>query len=910
MLWAPVSARIVDKSLRYTVDKTTREILFLPLPSDIKQRAKPFVDVTVDRFARAVLALLVLVLIAPWGLALDWQRLSFASLFVTVLWIAMAIIAKRGYIAAFRNSIDRRDMAADTVRLNVADLQTVETLIEELADPDEQRVLYAIDILESLDKRNLITPLLLYHESPKVRSRALQALGAVRPDVAQRWLPHVQRMLGDSDTEVRVAAMSALANIREESVSDIVRPFLQNEDARLACSAAMVLGRNGDAADLEAAEATLVRVAASQDPAARRGSRRRDPAGVDPRLRHVLIPLLYDDDPEVVEEALRSVRAMGASDFLFVPTLVGLLRNRRLKGAAREVLTGYGPEVVPVLAHFLRDGDEDIWVRRHIPSTLASIPTQASMDTLVGALDGEPDGFLRFKLLAAIDRLHRDQPELTFDRKPLEALILKQSTRYYTWLSLHYNLFVRAKLPADSLLAQALREKTDRAVSRIYLLLGMLYPRQDVTAARWAIERGDSKTRASALEYLDNLLTGAVRKRIMPVIEDTPLEEKVRRGNALLSTRPRDVEETLLQLINDEDQMVAAAAIQCTARHQIWALAPDIEHVLAHRDPRDWFVFEAASWALAEQRMPAERVRQLWLEPLPAVELASRLRTLPIFARVSVDELFRLGGTGRQTRYEAGHVLSVEGQAPGNVQFLLEGEVEGRSRAGDTRTFEPVSPLGFDEVITGTPSEWSLRAKTRAVCLDLAVDEWRTLLADNSYLVQGLFRTVREHPAFGRDQVLMEGSAKSAAELSRLTAEGLSPVEKVLALQNVGPFAEVGADELLHVANAARRVTFASGETLGQAAQIADTLVVIDGELALALPQGPSRAARGGDVVGLLESLAGVPLGADVKAASAGIALRLGHAELLEVLGERPALLRQLFARLLGSRPAAAARAS
>ena len=35
-LWAPGLARVLDTSLRYTVDKTTREILFLPLPTDIK----------------------------------------------------------------------------------------------------------------------------------------------------------------------------------------------------------------------------------------------------------------------------------------------------------------------------------------------------------------------------------------------------------------------------------------------------------------------------------------------------------------------------------------------------------------------------------------------------------------------------------------------------------------------------------------------------------------------------------------------------------------------------------------------------------------------------------------------------------------------------------------------------------
>ncbi len=81
----------------------------------------------------------------------------------------------------------------------------------------------------------------------------------------------------------------------------------------------------------------------------------------------------------------------------------------------------------------------------------------------------------------------------------------------------------------------------------------------------------------------------------MPILEDLPIEEKVRRGNVLVRTRPRDVEETLLQLINDDDQVVAAAAIDVVRRRGMWTLADDLEHVLAHRDARDWYVFEAAS---------------------------------------------------------------------------------------------------------------------------------------------------------------------------------------------------------------------------------------------------------------------------------------------------------------------------
>ena len=188
-LWAPAAARVLDTSLRYSIDKTTREVLFLPLPADLKYRAKPFVDVTMDRFAKALGALLLLVLIKPWGLNLDWQRLSYASLAVTGLWILMAIRARREYLKTFRHSIETGAIAPASVRLDVADAATIETLIEELSDPDESRVLYAIDMLETLNRRNLMTPLLLHHESPKVRSRALLALQSARESVAGRWIP-------------------------------------------------------------------------------------------------------------------------------------------------------------------------------------------------------------------------------------------------------------------------------------------------------------------------------------------------------------------------------------------------------------------------------------------------------------------------------------------------------------------------------------------------------------------------------------------------------------------------------------------------------------------------------------------------------------------------------------------------
>ena len=897
-LWAPGLARVLDQSLRYTVDKTTREILFLPLPADIKLKAKSFVDVTVDRGAKALGALLLLLLVKPWGLNLNWQQLSYASLIVTALWIMMALRARRGYLQAFRLSIERRDLAPAEVRLSGGDLSTVETLVQELAHPEPARVVYAIDVLESLDKRNLVTPLLLYHESPAVRARALYALGAVNTEVAKQWVPQIRRTLADPDARVRAAAMSALASINQADAASLARPLLTDHDPRIRTTAAIALAGSAAPADVDAAESVLVDLTADSGDANRKA--RRDVAIAirhitNTRFRRLLVPLLYDPAPEVADEAMESVRAAGTDDFVFVPSLIALLRHRVLKGRARAVLVSYGEPVVDALAFFMRDADEDIWVRRHIPGTIAQIPSQKSVDVLVGALE-ETDGFLRYKTVSALERLRREQPNLTFPREPIEALTISESRRYFTYLSLYHNLFGKKALPTDSLLADGLEQKMARSKDRIYRLLALIYPWKDIAAAEWTLQHGDPRSRASASEYLDNVLSGQLRKRIMPLLEDLPVEEKVRRGNVLIKSRPRDVEESLLQLINDDDQVVAAAAIDVVRQHQIWSLADDIEHVLEHRDVRDWYVFEAASWALAEKRMPADRRRELWREPLPAAELAGRLRTLPLFASVSVDELFRIVSAAHQVRHDPGSTLLKEGTVPLNLHILLDGTVVATAAEAERHVIEPPSAIGFNEALQGQPMRETMRTEGVAVTLVLSIEELRTLLADNTDLVSGLFATLSERDPGSRAPVQ---PTSAGAELAQLAAGGLTPIEKVLALQKTTLFSRTSVEEMQQVAAVTTTVTMTAGSPLFPESAPAALWMILSGEVSLAgsASAGPIQA-RSGDIIGSLQTLSGQPLGLAGTVVTAGVALRIVREELFDVLGERPELLRQMFAAM------------
>ena len=77
----------------------------------------------------------------------------------------------------------------------------------------------------------------------------------------------------------------------------------------------------------------------------------------------------------------------------------------------------------------------------------------------------------------------------------------------------------------------------ERTQDRVYRLLALIYPWRDIAAAQWTLRHGDSRGRASASEYLDNILTGQLRKRLMPMLEELPTE---RRSGAATCCSRRD----------------------------------------------------------------------------------------------------------------------------------------------------------------------------------------------------------------------------------------------------------------------------------------------------------------------------------------------------------------------------------
>ena len=601
------------------MDKTTREILFLPLPVDMKYQAKPFIDVTVDRgrqgHGRAACSSSS---IKDWGLDLEWRQLSYASVTMMVDLGRLRVDRPARVPAAFRRSIEQQDVGPPTMRLDAADSSSIETLLTELAHPEPRRVLYAIDMLEALDKRQLVTPLLLAARiaggahpraaaSPLHRTRRSRIAGC--PAWSGRW--------PIADGEVRARRRPRAGGTarrggrrRDASVSrPRTIPNLVVDGRGGAGRQRRRVGRRRPPKRHSSAwpatpRESAARAAAAGGPGARTASPTR-------AFRPLLVPLMYDDNYYVARAAVNSAGTIGGDDFLYVPTLVSADAEPAVEGAGTQgtgrLWRGRGADRSPTSS---ATSEEDMWVRRHVPSTLARIPSDASVQALIAALDGN-DGFLRFKAITALERI---RPTIrrwrSTARQCREAHPRRGRPRVQRVDAVHKPVRHR-RGQTDGAAGPRSGGEAARAIDRVFQPARPRSTRPgDVVAVSAALGPPKARHRSSALELLDNMLTGEVRRRVMLLVEDMPADERVRKGNVIYKTRARDLEDTVAQLVHDENQIVAAAAILLIEERRSVVVSDDLEHVLAHRDARDWQVFEAASWALAASRMPAERRRQ------------------------------------------------------------------------------------------------------------------------------------------------------------------------------------------------------------------------------------------------------------------------------------------------------------
>jgi hypothetical protein len=120
----------------------------------------------------------------------------------------------------------------------------------------------------------------------------------------------------------------------------------------------------------------------------------------------------------------------------------------------------------------------------------------------------------------------------------------------------------------------------------------------------------------------------------------------------------------------------------------------------------------------------------------------------------------------------------------------------------------------------------------------------------------------------------------------------LSTLEKVLFLQSIQLFERVPSEEVAEAAPIAQEVRFEPGETFIRKGEAGDCLyILVNGEVEVLIPNAPQPVRlQAGAVIGELAVLASRPRGADCRAATEVIALKIDKRDFWDLLRSRAEL--------------------
>jgi HEAT repeat protein len=563
-LFSTTATRLTDAVLRASVNQSGMEILYLPLSASLRKQIQTFLDVVLQRLGDGAAGLIVL-FYALFMMQSEPASLAYFSLGLIIIWAALLFILRSGYVEALRTGLEAQAITWEGGEINYADKQTIEAVLQNLQKEDERALLFGLDLAEKLDPEVILPRLplsLLQHPSPLVRSRSVKLFAA---STDPEKLKEIVRLLEDENGKVQAEAINVVCAIRKEDAIPVMRPYLESPDPRVQRSAIECLLHHGDPEIHEVALASFRKmiINAGADGAAGRLEAARLMGEVnDPEFPGYLSRLIREESSiPVIREALSA--AGKRKEPTLLRDVILQLGCPKTKGWAHQALVEYGEVAVETLREVLLDSNISRDVRLNIPSTLSKIASPGAIDALLNGLNQE-DGSLRYRIIVGLEEMARRLPNLRTDRHVIEMAIDAEANRYYRRFLTFFALFGDENnrlMNNSSLLHQALLENMEREKERVLRLLSLIYPPEDIRRAAAALHSDIPAKQAQAIEFLDNLLTGDVKRHVFPLFDDARAPERFEKLLALLGLRSFDRETALQELLKQDDVWLKAATL-------------------------------------------------------------------------------------------------------------------------------------------------------------------------------------------------------------------------------------------------------------------------------------------------------------------------------------------------------------
>jgi ATP:ADP antiporter, AAA family len=579
-LGAAVALKGCDQTLRYSLDKSTAELLYLPLSARIKIQVKWFIDTVVWRLGDGLSGLAVLIFATT--LHLPARQISWIVLALVTGWLAAVSVARRQYVATLKESINQHRVDVEQASTSVLDRSTTELLASKLSASDPNDILYALSLFE-VERQRASHPVirsLLSHPAANVRQKAIGILAASADKTLR---PDIEPLLRDPDLNVRTEALLYLSHYAHVDPLELIQEVGDFADFSVRSAMVAFLARPGEAQNLEAAQQILSAMVC--EPGSEGQCTRVEAARLLGMLPDCFDPLLStllaDSDRIVAIEAIRSVGKLRKRRL--VPELLDRLGHRELCPEAAKALGEFGDAIVGALRDHLGDPAISIEARREIPAVLVRVGTPAAADVLMENLL-ESDTTLRFRIISALNKLRHLHPEIEADTLTLETVLAAEILGHYR----SYQILDKLGTVHDGQdpVARALNESIQQELERIFRLLGLLYPHLDVHSAYLGLQSKNVSVYDNALEFLDNVLKSQLREMLVPLLDGkVTVAERARLAQRLVRAKIENQEQAVAALVSSDDPWLRSCGAYAIGTFGMKSLESELNRCLDDSDP-------------------------------------------------------------------------------------------------------------------------------------------------------------------------------------------------------------------------------------------------------------------------------------------------------------------------------------
>jgi AAA family ATP:ADP antiporter len=186
-------------------------------------------------------------------------------------------------------------------------------------------------------------------------------------------------------------------------------------------------------------------------------------------------------------------------------------------------------------------------------------------------------------VVKALNKL-RLSSQLRFPDDAIDKILVDECKSYYeTWQVLRLQNHTGGNVRGQ-LLKKALEERLELNLERIFRLLGLRYPPKDIFSTYLGLKSGRHTQRASAIEFLDNLLPANLKKYIFPIIDEPSAELIARRGAQLFGIRLTQRQDAVLFLFEGRDLWLKCCAIHALETNESAEIRSALGQLAVHSD--------------------------------------------------------------------------------------------------------------------------------------------------------------------------------------------------------------------------------------------------------------------------------------------------------------------------------------